>query len=84
MEIIHTEDFLKDVERLPQEARRLLRKQELLFSRNWLDPRLHIKRLKELRGVYSFRVTRRYRVLFYFKGKTAIFFAIGHRKNIYR
>jgi mRNA-degrading endonuclease RelE of RelBE toxin-antitoxin system len=49
-----------------------------------LVPRLHIKRIKELPGVFSFRITRRYRVLFYFRNGEAIFFKIGHRKEIYR
>jgi len=31
----------------------------------------------------NFSNPRRYRVLFYFKNKEAIFFSIGHRKDIY-
>ena len=84
MVIRKTEDFLRDVERLPKSVEALLEKQEEIFLRNWLDPRLHTKRLKELRGVYSFRITRRYRTLFYWKGADAIFFSIGHRRDVYR
>jgi mRNA-degrading endonuclease RelE of RelBE toxin-antitoxin system len=79
-----TKDFIDDFKRLPSEIKRLFQKQEALFKKSWLDPRLHTKRLKELAGVYSFRVTRRYRVLFYFRDNEAIFFSIGHRKDVYQ
>lgn len=83
--IIHkTRDFIDSFEKLPLEIKKLYRKQEAIFKVNWLDPRLHIKRNKELKGVYSFRITRRYRVLFYFQEDEAVFFSIGHRKDIYR
>jgi len=82
--VIHkTDDFLQDLNRLPKPVQRLLQKQERVFRENWLDPRLHTKRVKELPGVYSFRITRRYRALFYWKGQEAIFFSMGHRKDIY-
>ncbi len=83
MRIRKTNDFVDELKRLPSEISRLFKKQENIFSINWLDARLHIKRLKEFSGVYSFRITRRYRVLFYFQGDEAILFAIGHRKDIY-
>lgn len=84
MVIRKTDDFLKGLARLPKEIQELFHEQERIFSDNWLDPRLHTKQVKEFAGVFSFRVTRRYRVLFYFRGAEAIFFAIGHRKEIYR
>jgi mRNA-degrading endonuclease RelE of RelBE toxin-antitoxin system len=84
MIIIETEDFKKDLKNLPSEIKRLYQRQKVIFKENWLDPRLHTKRIKELPGVYSFRITRRYRVLFYFRNGEAIFFKIGHRKEIYR
>ncbi len=83
MVIRKTDDFTKGLNRLPKEIKELYREQETLFVSNWLDPRLHTKRLKELHGVYSFRITRRYRTLFYFRRDEAIFFNIGHRKEIY-
>jgi len=78
-----TKDFKKQFKKLPDEIKNLLEKQENIFEENWFDPRLHTKRIKELPGVYSFRITRRYRVLFYFQNDKVIFFAIGHRKDIY-
>ncbi len=83
MIIYKTEDFINKFKKLPSEIKRLFQKQEIIFKDNWLDPRLHTKRIKELPGVYSFRITRRYRGLFYFKDNDAIFFSIGHRKDIY-
>ncbi len=84
MLIRKTDDFLREFAKLPIGVRKIFEKQELIFEKNWLDGRLHTKRLKELDGVYSFRVTRRYRVIFYFRNDEAIFFSIGHRKDIYR
>ena len=84
MVIRKTDDFLQDVQRLPTGIQKLLDKQEDIFRANWLDPRLHTKRMRELSGVYSFRITRRYRALFYWKGEEAVFFSIGHRKDVYR
>lgn len=83
MRIRKTSDFSDGLKQLPSDIKRLFKKQEIIFNVNWLDARLHAKRLKELSGVYSFRITRRYRVLFYFRGDEAVFFAIGHRKDIY-
>ena len=85
MEIIQTDDFEKSLNKLPKEIQRLYSAQEGLFQKNWLDPRLHIKKVKTLPYALSFRVTRNYRVLFYFQHtETAIFFDIDHRKDIYR
>ena len=84
MIILETKDFRKELEKLPKRIKKLFQRQKSIFKKNWLDPRLHTKRIKELPGVYSFRITRSYRVLFYFRDDDAIFFAIGHRKDIYR
>jgi len=85
MKIVKTKDFEKEFAKLPSSIKKLFATQQKIFQKNWLDSRLHIKRVKELPGVYSIRVTRRYRALFYFdKDGNAIFFAIGHRKEIYR
>ena len=84
MIIIETKDFRKELEKLPKKIKKLFQKQKSIFKKNWLDSRLHTKRIKELPGVYSFRITRSYRVLFYFRNDDAIFFTIGHRKDIYK
>lgn len=77
--------FLKDYSRLPLDIQRLFVVQEQRFHADRFDPRLHFQKLIDVPGVYSFRVTRRYRVMLRFEGPDdAVFFAIGHRKDTYR
>ena len=83
MNIAKTKNFLSQFARLPNSIKVIYEKQEVVFLANWFDERLHVKKLKELKGIFSFRVTRRYRVLFYFQNREAIFFSIDHRKDIY-
>lgn len=85
MEIVKTGDFEKTVVKLPTIAQRLCARQETIFLENWRDVRLHTKKLKGLAYAFSFRITRKYRVLFYFQNPNrAIFFDIDHRKDVYR
>ena len=85
MEIIKTKDFYRAFKKLPKEIQRLFNVQEKRFKENWRDSRLHIKKIYILPYALSFRITRRYRVFFYFQNtETAIFFEIDHRKDIYK
>lgn len=85
MEVIKTRDFIRVLEKLPREIQRLYAFQEERFRKNWRDPRLHIKKIRTLPDAMSFRITRRYRALFYFQNaETAIFFEVDHRKDIYQ
>ena len=85
MKIIYAEEFWKEFRRLPPEIQRLYRLQESRFKKNWRDPRLHVKKLTEHPYPFSFRITRRYRVLFTFVDiDRALFGTIGHRKDSYR
>ncbi len=85
MEIIKTNDFDRVFKKLPKEIQRLCSIQEKRFRKNWRDPRLRIKKVRTLLYVLSFRITRRYRVFFYFQNaERAIFFEIDHRKDIYK
>jgi len=83
MTISKTENFLSHFAKFPNGIKKIYAKQEAIFEANWLDPRLHAKKIKELKGVFSFRITWRYRVLFYFRDRGAVFFSVGHRKDIY-
>lgn len=81
--IIETDHFRKKLKKLPKNIIKLYDKQKNIFALNWLDSRLHTKKLIGVDG-YSFRITRGYRVLFYFyDDKTVVFVDIGHRKDIY-
>jgi len=85
MEIIRTDDFERAFRKLPRDIQRLYQVQETRFKLSWRDSRLHIKKIKELPAALSFRVTRRYRVFFYFQDSTtAVLFDIDHRKDAYR
>lgn len=80
--VIETDDFKKRLGKLPKNVVHLYQKQKGIFKIHWRDSRLHTKKLVDLG--YSFRVTRSYRVLFYFyTDTTAVFVDIGDRKNIY-
>lgn len=85
MQIIHSEDFDRNLDGLPKQIQRFLTIQEERFKINWRDPRLHIKKIRTLENAFSLRITRRYRAFFYFQNpEIAIFFDIDHRKDIYR
>ena len=85
MEIIKTFDFERSLKKLPSNIKRLHKIQEERFILNPNDLRLHIKKLRDLGGVFSFRITRKYRALFYFQNpNTAILFDVDHRKDVYR
>lgn len=84
MRVIRAESLTRSLQKLPREIQRLYFLQEAHFQSEWRDPRLHVKKVRGLPRVFSFRVTRRYRVLFYFQTPdTAICFDIDHRKDIY-
>lgn len=85
MEVIHTSDFEKSLKILPKRTKDFYDVQEKRFRENFRDSRLHTKKLQGLDSVFSFRISREYRALFYFSSENvAIFFSIGHRKDIYR
>lgn len=85
MKVVKTEEFEKAFKKLPNEIQKLYTIQEQRFLDDWRDARLHVKKIQDLERAYSFRITRRYRALFYFQDpESAIFFEIDHRKDIYR
>lgn len=85
MKVFYAPSFATMLKLLPEDARiRFLRQEDILRS-NWRDPRLHLKKLKSKPITFSFRITRSYRALFYFRAfDEIVLFAIGHRKDIYR
>ncbi len=83
--IHYTSAFVNGFKKLPKDIKALAVEQEQIFRNNTQDPRLHLKALKgRLKGLYSFRITRNYRVLFAWKDKeNVLFYEIGDRKFIY-
>lgn len=86
VEIVYTQSFLRDAQRLPRDVRKRLQEQVEHFRVNPLDPRLHAKALHgRLEGYSSFRITRNYRALYRRNGQTVyILLAVDDRKDIYR
>lgn len=85
MQVVRTAEFEKSIGKLPPNIQRLCRAQEERLVTDWRDPRLHLKKLNLPEAIYSFRVTRSYRALFYFDaGGDIILFDIDNRKDIYR
>jgi mRNA-degrading endonuclease RelE of RelBE toxin-antitoxin system len=85
MKIIRTDDFEKHLQKLPSATMRSFLSQLNRFETNPRHSSLHTKKLKDLDGVYSIRIGRVHRALFFFDATgNATFFAIGHRKDIYR
>lgn len=83
--VIRTDDFKRAAAKFPVHIRKLCEEQLLTLEADWRDSRLHIKKLKELEGAYSFRITRNYRALFYFDvNDSIIVFDADHRKDAYR
>ena len=78
--------FLKEVKKLPSPQKKLLVQKIALLSGNPFDSRLHTKQLSTpLEGIFSFRITREYRVLFRFIDAEKIFiFSVKHRREVYR
>jgi len=74
MQIIHTDDFKRSLDKLPKQIHRLLKIQEEHFKNNWRDSRLHIKKVRSLDYAFSLRVTHHYRAFFYFQNPETAFF----------
>lgn len=85
-EVFYDHSFLKDVRRLPNEAQRRLGELIELLQHDPFDPRLHTKALSApLQGLFSFRISRDYRVGFKFRAPHAIqLLAADLRSRIYK
>ena len=85
IKVLYTKDFVKMLKHLPKDVQDLYLKNEEILKTDWRDSRLHVKKLKGQVNVFSFRITRSYRALFYFRSDDEItLFAIGDRKDIYK
>lgn len=78
--------FEKDASRLPRAIQTKLAYLLPLFKHNPFDARLHSKPLSEpLHGLFAFRITRDWRVIFKFLAPHEILLLrVRHRKDIYR
>lgn len=86
VKIVFSELFLKAAKKLPRETQNKLAKRLELLSRNPFHVTIHTKRLVgELAGLYAFRITRDWRVIFNFVDEQTVkLIDVGHRKDIYK
>lgn len=81
--IYYTSDFRKFYKKLPQNIQDTLDRKDKLFRNNQFHPSLKTHKLHgPLDGLWSFWVTKNYRVLFEFVKDGTIFYDVGH--EIYR
>lgn len=74
--------FVKDSEKLPFFAKKKLSKLIPLLAQDAFDPRLHSKALNPpLESVFSFRITRDWRVGFVFTGPNKIELLVADRRD---
>lgn len=78
--------FLRSAEQLPAKQRAKLGTLIALTRENPFHPKLHAKPLVgELSGLYAFRITRDWRVIFQFVDADAIqLLRVKHRRDAYR
>lgn len=86
MVVFYDQKFLKQTKQLPIRQQKLLATKLVFLQSNPFDSRLHTKPLSTpLEGIYSFRITRDYRVLFRFAApEEIVLISVKHRKDIYR
>ncbi|MBI4080913.1 MAG: hypothetical protein HY430_04045 [Candidatus Levybacteria bacterium] len=85
-EVVYGAGFLHDVQKLQYEVQEKLAQLLDILVVDAFDPRLHTKPLgAPLKGVYSFRITRDWRVAFEFFGQHTIKLLVAdHRNRIYK
>ena len=86
MKIVYSSAFLKSAKGIPQSIQKKLADVLEVLQDNPFHSKLHTKPLVgKLKGFYSFRITRDWRVIFVFLNPEAISLVdIAHRKDIYR
>jgi mRNA-degrading endonuclease RelE of RelBE toxin-antitoxin system len=86
MEIIATEEFKKGYNYLLKKIQQKAKKQEIIFKNNPFYPSLHTEKLVPgSKEVWSFRIDKRYRVIFRFLNKNkVIFLTVGPHDWIYK
>lgn len=82
----YSDSFLRSARKLPKEQQKKLASLIELLSKNPFHPKLHSKHLAgKLSGLYSFRITRDWRVIFQFVSSQEIeLIDVANRKDIYR
>lgn len=84
--IIYSRSFIKSAKKLPSPVKKKLAALLEGMGVNPFAPNLHTKPLAgKLAGLYSLRITRDWRVIFYFKGKeNIVLIDASHRSDVYK
>lgn len=83
--VLVTKEFENNYKELPTAIKAKVEKQEQLFRKNPFHPSLHTEKLEpKNRQVWSFRIDKKYRVIFNFiDNNKVVFVNIGHHGWIY-
>ena len=86
IEIFATEEFRERYQNLPKIVQRKAEKQEKLFCQNPFHPSLRAEKLEPKdKQVWSFRIDRKYRIIFRFiNGNKALFLTVGPHDWVYK
>ena len=86
IQLFYGDHFLRSARKLPHIQQSKLAKLLELMQDNPFHPQLHTKPLTgKLSGLYSFRITRDWRVIFQFRSpEEVVLVNVGHRKEIYQ
>ena len=86
MEIFVTAEFEERYNALTAAIKNKARKQEKLFRQNPFHSSLHVEKLEpKNKQLWSFRIDKKYRILFRFISKDkVIFLTVGHHDWIYK
>lgn len=86
LRVYYSDTFLKDAKKLGSKEQAKLSGLVVLLQENPYHPKLHTKPLsRELSGLYSFRITRDWRVLFKFISADEVMLVdVGNRRDIYK
>ena len=78
LEIHYTSDFRRAYKKLPQHIQNAVDRKDILFRKNPFHPGLKTHKLHNpLEGLWSFWITKNFRVLFEFIKNGAIFYDVG-------
>lgn len=85
MQFITTAKFDKLFTRLPKKLQDKAVKQSALFLRNSRHPSLNLEKLApSIKGLWSMRVDKKFRIIVTFQNELAVFHAIGPHDWIYK
>lgn len=86
LKILYDRRFIKEFKSCPKEIQKKLVYLESIFKKDPFHTNLNTKKLQgKLKHLYSFRITREYRVIFEFTtDQEVVFLAAKHRKDIYK